>query len=73
MFFNKYVHELVTIDTDFIDARFNYEMNLGVWLNILSLAAKDLSRWVYCVTYFAACTVHSLINAIFICVIEIFH
>ena len=24
-FFNKYVHELVTIDTDFIDARFNYE------------------------------------------------
>ena len=25
MFFNKYVHELVTIDTDFIDARFNNE------------------------------------------------
>ena len=25
MFFNKHVHELVTIDTDFIDARFNYE------------------------------------------------
>jgi len=25
MFFNKYVHELVTIDTDFINARFNYE------------------------------------------------
>ena len=24
VFFNKYVHELVTIDTDFIDARFNY-------------------------------------------------
>ena len=24
MFFNKYVHELVIIDTDFIDARFNY-------------------------------------------------
>ena len=25
VFFNKYVHELVTIDTDFIDAQFNYE------------------------------------------------
>ena len=25
MFFNKYVHEVVTIDTDFIDARFHYE------------------------------------------------
>jgi hypothetical protein len=25
VFFNKYVHELVTIDTDFIHARFNYE------------------------------------------------
>ena len=24
MFFNKYVHELITIDTDFIDGRFNY-------------------------------------------------
>ena len=24
---NTYVHELVTIDTDFIDARFNYETN----------------------------------------------
>ena len=24
-FFNKYVHELVTIDTDFIDARFKYD------------------------------------------------
>ena len=23
--FNKYVHVLVTIDADFIDARFNYE------------------------------------------------
>ena len=25
VFFNKYVHELVTTDNDFIDARFNYE------------------------------------------------
>ena len=25
VFFNKYLHELVTIDTNFIDARFNYE------------------------------------------------
>ena len=25
VFFNKYVHELVTIDNIFIDARFNYE------------------------------------------------
>ena len=25
VFFNKYVHELVTIDTDFIHARFKYE------------------------------------------------
>ena len=25
VFFNKYVHQLITIDTDFIHARFNYE------------------------------------------------
>ena len=25
VFFNKYVHELVTIHSDFIDAMFNYE------------------------------------------------
>ena len=32
VFFNKYVQELVTIDTDFIDARFNYEiLGLQFW------------------------------------------
>jgi len=28
LLFNKYVHDLVTIDTDFIDAWFNYETYL---------------------------------------------
>ena len=27
VFFNKYVYDLVTIDTNFIHARFNYEIN----------------------------------------------
>ena len=31
VFFNKYVHELVTTDTDFIDARFNYETSCNIF------------------------------------------
>jgi len=35
VFFNKYVHKLVTTDNAFIDARFNYETKFsdGSWPN----------------------------------------
>ena len=32
VFFNKYMHDFVTIDTDFIDARFNYETSVEMFI-----------------------------------------